>query len=953
MTPHTPVRLVVLLSLIAGGALRLSAQTTTTTTTTVAPPATEPPAVAPAQVSATSSEAPVQLNPFEVTAGDKGWVASSTLSGNRTQEDLANVPITVFAMTGEFMKDLNLFTLEDASRWVAGIDVTSYSARRTDDTMTGYRGMASSGRAGNQSSRNFFDWFSPTDQYNIDRIDFNFGSNSLMYGDAQPGGLATTYTKVPQFHDFGEILVSYDNYGSHRAQLDFNRQITSKIAFRLNAVDRDTRSFIEFYHNGLRAIDGALIYKPFEHTTIRGEFESGLYRRIRDTDEDGLQPVAAAGKGYNTSGWYFTSDGTVINNSPTGTVAAVDKTGGSGTITPFLQGESVTATLPGGVTRVYKGFDKHINLLGTGDYVSRPYKNETYWLDQTFGKLALEASYNQEREVQQRNDTDFGGTGFGGDAGAQVNIDSAGRLYEDMATPNPKVYSEYQTAERVSVAYPFELGKWMTQYIVASFNDEVQNFDTTRYNMYNAAAISAANPLVTNNKINFRAYLDTPNPYSGQFWNQFSFNTQALPTSATFQPAYYFSSDPNAPWVDVRYNKTYAISTSGTYFNGKLHTLFGLRQDDFRRKRIVVQPNAANGSAIFLGGPNAVPQDYAYDPEFDVNHKTWQAGAVYDVFKTETNSLNVYADYSTSFDFQGFQKWDGPFLGPLLGQTREVGLKGETLSGFLTYTVGFYRQYKQNAQFSWSNPSGVTTTTLQTLFNPIGLSPTDPSYFTIATGNNSEATTVASNQKAKGVEVTFQLQRFHGFQILLNGDYNKLTAVRDFTDFQARLNAALARQAAYLAAGQAGYPQSIITGAQTLLANNLGISEVQGEMAKPEQANLLIDYAFSQDCFLNGLELGVGGNWQSKYDISVTAATGDRKGDSELPITVYGIYRRKIANFPTTFRIGVTNLADLENLHTPYRVVGIQTVPAPGVAGIYQYAYFLQPVITGSIAVDF
>ena len=31
----------------------------------------------------------------------------------------------------------------------------------------------------------------------------------------------------------------------------------------------------------------------------------------------------------------------------------------------------------------------------------------------------------------------------------------------------------------------------------------------------------------------------------------------------TFQPGYAYSSDPNAPWVDVRYLKTWAASASG------------------------------------------------------------------------------------------------------------------------------------------------------------------------------------------------------------------------------------------------------------------------------------------------------------------------------------------------------------------------------------------------------
>ncbi len=899
----------------------------------------------------------MQLSPFTVsTQTDQGWVASTTLSGQRTQENLENVPLTVFGMTDQFMRDLNVLTLEDASRWVAGVDVTGYQARRTDDQLTSYRGMTTGDRATTQSSRNFFPWFSPTDQYNIDRIDFNFGSNSLMYGDATPGGLPTTYTKVPQFRNFGSGYASYDNLDSHRFELDVNRQITNQVAIRINAVDRDNKSQINFYENKLRALTGALIYKPFKTTTLRVELESGLLRRIRSTDEDSLSIVAAPGKGYSSTGWYYTSDGTIINNSATGTVAAVDKTGASGAAYSLLDGQKVAVTLPGGVSRIYSGFGEKINLLGVGDFINRPYKNETYWLQQSFGKLNLEASFNQERETQKRNDTDFGGTGSGADAGTVINIDGSGRPYVDLVTPNPKTYDVQSISSRVSAAYPFEFGHWMRQFVVASFSRERDTFDTIRYNMANFAVENGATVPITSNKIIYRAYLDDPAIAGRSFWSRFSFQPQDLPSNSTFQPGYYYSSDPNAPWVDVRYLSTWAVSASGQYFHGKLRSLFGIRSDTSRRKRIVNQPNDAIGQAIFLGGPNAAPQAYAYDPEFEIQHTTYSGGLVYTLLERPGNTLKVYADYSTSYHFQGFEKWNDQVLGPVLGETREFGFKGETLNGLLSYTASFYRQYKRNAAFAWSNPSGFTTTgttnSLQTLFNPIGLAPTDPSYFTVATGNNSEDHTTSANEKSKGVELTFQLRRTHGFQVLLNGTYNELSASRDFSDFAARLNAALARQASYIAAGQAGYSATLITGAQQLLANNAGISDVQGSRSKPYAANLLLDYAFPDESFLRGTRLAVGGNWTSRYNI-LTTTTGDVRANSSLPITVYAIHERRIFHYMTTFRLGVTNLCDLENLNDKYLTIGVTTPATPGVPAVYQYAYKPPLVATLSTTVSF
>ena len=121
----------------------------------------------------------VELSPFVVdTTRDTSWRAATTLIGSRTNQELVKLPMTVDAITSEFMKDLQLNSTEDAARFVSGLTVSPRFESRTDDNRITYRGLNST----STSSRNFFLWYVPVDTYNIERLDFNKGSNSLMFG---------------------------------------------------------------------------------------------------------------------------------------------------------------------------------------------------------------------------------------------------------------------------------------------------------------------------------------------------------------------------------------------------------------------------------------------------------------------------------------------------------------------------------------------------------------------------------------------------------------------------------------------------------------------------------------------------------------------------------------------------------------------------------------------------
>src|SRR6476661_7502464 len=119
----------------------------------------------------------VSLSPFTVSeADDKSWQATTTLIGSRTNQELSKLPVTVDVITAEFMRDVGAFNMEEAAQYVSGVNVTPRLESRNDDRIT-YRGLSGSG-----SSRNFFTWYVPSDAYNVERFDFNKGSNSMMFG---------------------------------------------------------------------------------------------------------------------------------------------------------------------------------------------------------------------------------------------------------------------------------------------------------------------------------------------------------------------------------------------------------------------------------------------------------------------------------------------------------------------------------------------------------------------------------------------------------------------------------------------------------------------------------------------------------------------------------------------------------------------------------------------------
>ena len=111
---------------------------------------------------------------------DKGYYSANSTSVTRTNTLVKNSPISMSIVNEQLLDDLNILSAEDLAMVSASIDEDPNGFSLDRIRIRGFR---------NSFSRfNFFKRNLPTDPYNIARVDIIKGANSLIFGQASPGG---------------------------------------------------------------------------------------------------------------------------------------------------------------------------------------------------------------------------------------------------------------------------------------------------------------------------------------------------------------------------------------------------------------------------------------------------------------------------------------------------------------------------------------------------------------------------------------------------------------------------------------------------------------------------------------------------------------------------------------------------------------------------------------------
>ena len=279
---------------------------------------------APTPVTAAAKEEAIELSPFIISSErDTGWSANDTLSATRTKQALKDVPVNIDAITTDFMDDLGFHTADEVANYVANVYAAPNIENDNQQGNFAFRGLSQT----NNLSRNYFRWYIPSDTYNVERIDFGKGSNSLIFGDVEPGGNGAVFTKRPQMRSFGEVFGSSNSEGAYRFQVDYNWKVRRGLALRFNAVRRQDKTFQDASTFKFEGETLAVVWEPFRHTSIRVEGEKGTHDNTRGFAGIYAREQSARSLSFGTSGTYYTSDKVWILQT---TLAAADRASANG-----------------------------------------------------------------------------------------------------------------------------------------------------------------------------------------------------------------------------------------------------------------------------------------------------------------------------------------------------------------------------------------------------------------------------------------------------------------------------------------------------------------------------------------------------------------------------------------------------------------------------------------------
>ncbi|MBL9188469.1 MAG: TonB-dependent receptor plug domain-containing protein [Opitutaceae bacterium] len=245
-------------------------------------------AVKTASGSAESSSEVVQLSPFEVGAGnDRGYYASSSLSGTRLNSKLEDLASSISVVTKQQLLDTAAIDINDIFLYEANTEgtgnFTAFSVGRNGDVNDSVQSdpMNANRVRGLDSANIARDGFAgnsriPIDTYNIAAVEISRGPNSNIFGlGASSGTVNLVRSQANLTRPTTQVTLRADSYGGYRSSLDVNRPLFGgKLAVRVNALYESKGFERKPSEEITRRAQAMFTWRPFRNTTIRGSYET-------------------------------------------------------------------------------------------------------------------------------------------------------------------------------------------------------------------------------------------------------------------------------------------------------------------------------------------------------------------------------------------------------------------------------------------------------------------------------------------------------------------------------------------------------------------------------------------------------------------------------------------------------------------------------------------------------
>ena len=623
---------------------------------------------------------------------DRGYYSANSLAGTRTNQMIKNTPMTISVVNKDLIEDLNLYGIDDIAGLIA-------SAETEEDGFTN-RAVRFRGFRSNFQLFEFMPRQISQNGYNIDRADVVRGANSLIYGQAAPGGKINFLAKTARFDkDRTAFDTSVSDKDLFRVSFDHNQIINEKFAVRVMGVHEErefNQDFKEKEFNGL-TIDAT--YRPTEKTQIRLHLEgidefrnspAGTY-----IDKTGLQGMSGIPEGLPA-----TPD--IVDFLPDALLSSIFDAGAIDYNTrPDLNTNNPRPILIQlNSEQDIRDFYSDITVENSGTLSSPDEERNTdgffligdithSFTDDLQLKVAV---MREEQNTDLLQNTDraniYGSLQFAGvkpetqEVGG-VDAENSDRLFIKPVWQQ-KESSDETSALRSTLSWSTEIAE-SKQQILFGLDYDQRDGSSELETLVNAGAVNPDGSFPGNQTAKDYYQL------SSGVYNYFDTTTTSnLNLTGTTQPSNQFISDGIATFLPDRKESatvvTKAIWTAaqGSYLDNRLHTLVGMRFDTMNVK--------SSFSDIKTGNVGGAPNPSKREEEY--TQASPSIGALFWI----KPGWAIFANYAESIESPtGFSiDPEGNIVPPQTGKGLEYGFKFDLLNGKLNGQILGFQVEKEN-----------------------------------------------------------------------------------------------------------------------------------------------------------------------------------------------------------------------------------------------------------------
>lgn len=235
----------------------------------------------------------------------KKYVEKQGSSSLRLDEALIKIPQNISIITNKALEDQQVTTLSDGVlRNVAGAQrLEHWGDMYTRVNMRGSRAAAF------MNGVNVTSTWGPLseDMSYVDHIEFIKGPSGFLMSNGEPSGIYNIVTKKPTGNSLnGTARVTLGSFNMYRGETDIDTKITDKVAFRLNLMAQNKKSFRDYEFNDRYIINPSLRVKLSENTTLTAEY---IYQKAKMSEVGSAYVFSFQGYKAKPVGYTLTDPG--------------------------------------------------------------------------------------------------------------------------------------------------------------------------------------------------------------------------------------------------------------------------------------------------------------------------------------------------------------------------------------------------------------------------------------------------------------------------------------------------------------------------------------------------------------------------------------------------------------------------------------------------------------------